>query len=346
VAPGSGAWATFGYLAFSRSDLTGLDNAASPTEADILRCLRKSLKMSQNSSAFDPRDAWFVFPSSAHDLYLLRGSEYACARGLRAQHHELPADLWTLRERIHDVPGVTGEDRSNQPVGRDHLLRRLDTSWTVIAVFREVMERAAARERHEISAAVERSFWNEHDGVLLHPWIRALLEKLKTSGREFVILEVERLLGQLHWAEDMKEARRWHLNSRLRAVGKGASGELDEKSVAAWEFLTDYFLMQRAAAEDVREASRRKSDGESTAARLMRMDAYDRTHFSRTRLHLSFPHSLLDEYRAGGDTHDLAALAEYGKSRAEMDGSVLISWLPGLAVAEGEAVRLCGTGTD
>ncbi|HST57567.1 MAG TPA: hypothetical protein VLK84_02695 [Longimicrobium sp.] len=193
-------------------------------------------------------------------------------------------------------------------------------------MFFDVMERAHPRDRNQISEAVERAFWDEFDGVLLHPQVRALLANLTAVGRDAVVIEAESLLGQFHWAEDMKEARRWHIESRLRGMSSGRRGVISEGAVAAWEFLADYFLLQRATAEDIRNASRTKAAGESTAARLSRMDAYNRTHFSRTHLHVSFSTSMLDEYLAGRHhPQQLIRLAEYGRSRQALDAPVLSS---------------------
>lgn len=298
----------------------------------MLRIQPASLKMSQPQRLFAVTEACFVFPDHVRDLCLLSDLDGPIHRP--GPWQALSANLGGLRSRVREAEARKAQH--TPIIGQHHcleyFLHRLATGSNVLYVLTEVLERAAPSNRYAISEAVEQAFWNEYDGVLLHPWIRMLLQHLEISGAETVMLEAERLLGELHWASSLKQARIFHANSRARAIRSGHTEEVDEHSVAAWELLADYFLLQRALAEDVRRASRIRAAGETTAARLARIDAYGRTYFHQTRRHVSSPRLMVREWvRSTGERIDLPSLVAYGKSRQGVKRSVLLSYVPGLA---------------
>lgn len=281
-----------------------------------------------NEGLADSIQAYLAFPTHEEDLCRLLDQELFAPSAKRWQ--ELPEVLFTLRQRVRQSgPQPEGNGGPVGECGVKYFLDRLGSSGCALGVFLELMRRANPLQRNAISARLEQVFWEEYDGVLLHPGVKVLLHDLAVSGREIVVLEAERLLTELHYSATLGRARGLHLTSRIQAIRWGQGGLLDEQGVAAWEVLVDYFFLQRAAAEDIRRASRLKASGESTAARLTRMGTYGGTHFRRAFLHVSSPHLLVQEYLKDG-THPehLRDLIEYGKSREKLEFSVLLPFVP------------------
>jgi hypothetical protein len=205
-----------------------------------------------------PKEAYLVFPTRRRDFDVLEDLE---ASGQPVEYWDAPPEYMAhLYARLAGAEADPGDMYCfpGQPYDKSYFRHRLATTWNALAVFIEIMERAAPRARYAISADIERRFWNEYDGVLLHPRIRALLERLEQTGNIAVLAEAEHLLARLYRSPSMKAARYEHLSSRVRAGYAGLHGELDEEAVASWELLADYILLQRACAVDIRKSSRKE----------------------------------------------------------------------------------------
>lgn len=262
-------------------------------------------------------DIEFVFPSRAADFRLL--GEIRTAFDYTGG--DLPVHCRTL---FHRLDGSCDLDDDFDPdcFNTKYFLDQLASSWNVLPVFLTIMEDAHPDRRFAISRAVERAFWNQHDGMLIHYCITSLVKHLERTGQEEVIHQAKRLIVELHRARNMEEAMEAHLTSRLHAGMQGCYDDLDEDSVAAWELLADYFLLQRACAQDVRKAARTRAPGESTAARLTRMA--NRLHFTSALRHVFSPYALLDRYlKLGSDPCELIDLSDYGRTRQHLKDSVL-----------------------
>jgi hypothetical protein len=283
------------------------------------------MQQQENYNLFvTPDYAHLIFPSRASDFKLLGGNELSLSP---PDCYPCPKHLEYLNDRLYVCGG--GDEfwgpLESRITDKSYFLSRLETAWNAFSVFSEIMERAVPHERYAISAAVERAFWNEYDGVLVSPWIKSLITHLAHRHQPDAVDQATQLLVELHRAKDMNQARRAHLDRRLGAVYAGRADYLDDEGVAGCELLADYFLLQRACAEDVRNASRKRARLESTAARLTRMDnAQPGLHFRRTLAYVSNPSALFDEWiLLGNDPATVDDLSQYGRSRGHLNSSIL-----------------------
>jgi hypothetical protein len=207
-----------------------------------------------------------------------------------------------------------------------HFRDQLHRSWSVLDVLEDIVHEVAPEHRLTVSTVIEKAYWSEHGAVLVHPYVRRLLDKLVELG-ESDVLDAVNECGYLLQAHPMANpARLIHRIGRLRLLGHGVRG-VPEQSVGAGEFLMDYLLMQRAIAEIVRISSRKRAVGESTAERVDRMCRAGETHAELTQLYLTDPLAIAGGELGTRDPQTLDRLLTYATTRTIPTDGVLAQFL-------------------
>lgn len=213
--------------------------------------------------------------------------------------------------RFHDATTATKE-----------FLERLRVSWSIADLCEDLLLEVTPSLRSTVSEAVERAYWNEHGSVLLHPWVHRLVNHLQDAGGGGVLHQVNYAGWRLQVCT-LSQATSEHPTWRIGVLAEGMRGA-DPFHVAAGEFLIDYLYVQRALAEDVRVASRRKGAFESTAARLNQIDHGYTNHRDRARFHISFSDRIANLSRDFGTREKIDTFLAYAHTRRIPEEGVLV----------------------
>lgn len=155
-----------------------------------------------------------------------------------------------------------------------------------LAAFSDIVRWGPSVCRTRASRVIEEAFWTQCDGYLIGPTLLRLLAWAEDLGGVWVVEEAQSLQKQIFLPFSWGDVLRTHAEARLRWLTAGAEG-VSDPTVGLLEFLADYFLLQRAVADDVRWASRYRSEEESTAVLLCRGWKAGRLRFTRTLSHLA-----------------------------------------------------------
>lgn len=161
----------------------------------------------------------------------------------------------------------------------------------------------------EVDEAIADAFWNEYEGCLTPPRVLRSIQRAATGPSGKIMVEdLDDVRQQLFDAENLEEAAEIHADARLQFLMRGAERYLTDTQVAVGEVTTDYLLLQRAIAEDIRRAERERDPGQPRASVLERLDRSAELMFEEMLSQVLRPQRIVDLIPQGR-REDIASFA-------------------------------------
>lgn len=137
-------------------------------------------------------------------------------------------------------------------------------------------------KRTVVDDAIAERYWETYGGCLIPRHVLATMERIAQGPSGEILLEdLEDARKSIFAAPAVEDAVEVHATFRIQMLTKGAEGMLTDAQASMGELMSDYLLVQRGVAEDIRRAESERLEEETRATVLARLDRAADLHFER-----------------------------------------------------------------
>lgn len=147
----------------------------------------------------------------------------------------------------------------------------------------------------KVDDVIAETYWETYEACLLPPRVlKTILRNAIGPSGQLLLEELDQARQEIILADSLEEAKDIHADRRLQFLMRGAERYLTDSQVSVGEVMADYFLLQRAVAEDIRRAENEREEGMPRTSVLEKLDRAAELEFEKMLTHVLRPQQVIN----------------------------------------------------